>query len=176
MDGITLLAAPRSIRLKGAPGDPPYCFTEISIDEDICMCEEAPKKFLVTRRVCGQLGERRSGGHRIRAPITGENRGRRLFSRMPQKCWFQSKSSALSWGPVLFDRAPPLSAQIEETVLSAKPDGHPKQIRKMFRGEHGGLRPVGEDLSLTQKNHAFDLRNNFGHVVCHEQNPEPRLR
>src|SRR5882762_2868631 len=46
----------------------------------------------------------------------------------------------------------------------------------MFGGKHGGLRPVGEDASFTQENHSLDLWNDFGYVVRHEQNPEPRLR
>ena len=57
---------------------------------------------------------------------------------------------------------------MEEAVLSDEPDGYAKQIRKMFRGEHGGFRPVGQDASFAQENHALDLWNDFGYVVCHQ--------
>src|SRR5712664_1065657 len=70
----------------------------------------------------------------------------------------------------------PLSREVEIAVLSDEPDVNAKQVRKMFRGEHGGFRPVGQDASFAQENHALDLWNDFGYVVCHQQNPEPGLR
>jgi hypothetical protein len=49
--GISLLASPRSVGLKGSPSHPPYCFVEIPIDGDIPISRQAPRKFLVARRV-----------------------------------------------------------------------------------------------------------------------------
>lgn len=54
---INLFTPPRGVGLKGAPGNPLYCFVEIPANGGICIPEEAPKKFPITRRVCEQLGE-----------------------------------------------------------------------------------------------------------------------
>src|SRR5260370_7314614 len=62
-----------------------------------------------------------------------------------------------------------LSREVEIAVLSDQPDVNAKQIRKMFRGEHGGFRPVGQDPSFPQANHPLDLRNDFGYMVFHQQ-------
>src|SRR5712692_433589 len=65
---------------------------------------------------------------------------------------------------------------MEEAVLFAEPNRNPEQFGKMLFGEHGGLRPVGEDSSFAKENHALDLGNDFGHVVRYQQNPQPGLR
>src|SRR6266446_4918940 len=65
---------------------------------------------------------------------------------------------------------------MEITVALAQLDGNSEQFGKMLLGEHGRLRPIGNDATFVQKNHALNLRNDFGYVVRHKQNPQPGLR
>jgi hypothetical protein len=51
--------------------------------------------------------------------------------------------------------------QMEIPVVLAQAHGDAKQTRKMFRGQDERFRPVGNDASFAQENHALDLRNNF---------------
>src|SRR5229473_6257094 len=69
-----------------------------------------------------------------------------------------------------------LSIEMEIAVALPQPHRNPKQICKVLLGEHRGLRPVSEDASFAQQNHPLDLRNDFGYVVRHQQNPQPGLR
>ncbi len=65
---------------------------------------------------------------------------------------------------------------MEIAVALAQSRRNTEQIGKLFLVKDGGFRPIAEDASVSQKNHALNLRNNLGYMVRHKQNSHPGLR
>lgn len=67
------------------------------------------------------------------------------------------------------------SIDVEVAVLAADLDLGAEEVAEAGGGEHFVFATVGYDLSIAQKNHAFDLGDDFRDVMRHEQNSEAGL-
>src|SRR5205809_5287751 len=68
------------------------------------------------------------------------------------------------------------SVQVKIAVVLAEPDLGIKQFREVFFAEDRGLGPVRKNPSFAQQHHSRDFRNDFRHVVGHQQNAQSGLR
>ena len=60
-------------------------------------------------------------------------------------------------------------------VVLSDLDCHLEEVGEVGGGQHFFFATVGYDFSVAQQDNALDLRDDFGDVVRHEQNSQPRL-
>src|SRR6266850_443339 len=68
------------------------------------------------------------------------------------------------------------SVEMEIAIVLTQPHRGAKQVRKMFRCEHGRSWPIRCHTPFSQEYDALHLRDNFRDMVCYQQDSEPGSR